>query len=136
LEERSLTNLSAAAEDYPGNDTFEENEISVDTFEEEFNVDEDLQEEDYNGYGSNYGGDDDEQQREIPIAMQDSFFERLQNQLDLLALSDKQYLIGNQIIGSLDDDGYLRRPVLALIDDLAFSQNVMADENEVEEMLM
>src|SRR5690606_24342634 len=95
-----LTNLSEPVEDYPDNDTSEEYEKSDDAFEEEFNVDEYIQEEDYNDYGGNYGGDDDEQQREIPIAMQDSFFERLQNQLDLLALSDKQYLIGNQIIRS------------------------------------
>src|SRR5690606_8883260 len=54
-----------------------------------------------------------------------------QNQLDLLALSDKDYLVGQQIIGSLDDDGYLRRPILCLIDDLAFSPNVIVEENEV-----
>lgn len=73
--------------------------------------------------------------KKIPIAVQDSFFENLQNQLDLLALSDKDYVLGQQIIGSLDDDGYLRRPILSLIDDLAFSQNVIVEEDEVEEML-
>jgi len=71
----------------------------------------------------------------MPIAIQNSFFENLQQQLDLLALNDKDFLIGQQIIGSLDDDGYLRRPILSLIDDLAFSQNVMATEEEVEEIL-
>ncbi|HEY0769462.1 MAG TPA: RNA polymerase factor sigma-54, partial [Sphingobacteriaceae bacterium] len=43
--------------------------------------------------------------------------------------------IGQQIIGSLEDDGYLRRPLTSLIDDLSFSQNVFAEEEEVEEML-
>lgn len=135
LEDGSLTNLSEPVEEYPDNDNNEDFEKSEDNFEEEFSVEEYIQEEDYKDYGGNYGGDDDDQQREIPIAIQDSFFEKLQNQLDLQALTDKQYLIGNQIIGSLDDDGYLRRPILALIDDLAFSQNVMAEEHEVEEML-
>lgn len=135
LEDGSLANLSEPVEEYPDNDANEEFEQSEDSFDEEFSVEEYIQEENYNDYGGNYGGDDDEQQREIPIAIQDSFFEKLQNQLDLQALSDKQYLIGTQIIGSLDDDGYLRRPILALIDDLAFSQNVMAEESEIEEML-
>src|SRR5690606_31566122 len=54
---------------------------------------------------------------------------------DLLALDDEDFLIGQQIIGSLDDDGYLRRPITSLIDDLAFSQNVMAEEQRVEEIL-
>jgi RNA polymerase sigma-54 factor len=59
----------------------------------------------------------------------------LQSQLDLLPVSDKDFMIGQQIIGSLDDDGYLRRPIMSLTDDLAFSQNVMAEDEEVEEML-
>jgi RNA polymerase sigma-54 factor len=59
----------------------------------------------------------------------------LQLQLDLLPLSDKDFSIGKQIIGSLDDDGYLRRPIMSLTDDLAFSQNVMAEDEEVEDML-
>src|SRR5690606_19325841 len=71
----------------------------------------------------------------LPIAIQNSFFENLQQQLDLLALSDKDFLIGQQIIGSLDDDGYLRRPISSLIDDLAFAQNVLAEEEEVADML-
>src|SRR5690606_32968551 len=62
-------------------------------------------------------------------------FENLQNQLDLLALSDRDFLIGQQIIGSLDDDGYLRRPIPSLIDDLAFSQNVIVEEKDVLDML-
>jgi RNA polymerase sigma-54 factor len=127
--------LTDPVEEYPDRDNEEDFERQDDAFEEEFSVEEYIQEDDFKDYGGNYGGDDDEQQKEIPIAIQDSFFEKLQNQLDLQALSDNQYLIGNQIIGSLDDDGYLRRPILSLIDDLAFSQNVMADEQEVEEVL-
>ncbi len=135
LEDSSLTNLSDPVEEYPDNDMEEDFSSSEDSFDEEFSVEEYIQEDDFKDYGGNYSNDDEEQQKEIPIAIQDSFFEKLQNQLDLLALNDKKYLIGNQIIGSLDDDGYLRRPILSLIDDLAFSQNVMAEESEVEEML-
>src|SRR5690606_39454948 len=91
--------------------------------------------DDYKDYSNGYSNDDDEDRKEIPIAIQDSFFEMLQHQLDLLALSDKDYIIGQQIIGSLDDDGYLRRPILSLIDDMAFSQNIMVNVPEVESML-
>src|SRR5690606_16113620 len=135
LEDGSLTNMNDPVEEYPDHDPDENFESQENDFEEEFSVDEYIQEDDYNDYSTNYGGDDDEERKEIPIAVQDSFFELLQNQLDLLALSDKDYLIGQQIIGSLDDDGYLRRPILSLIDDLAFSQNVIAEETEVEAIL-
>ena len=134
LEDGSLANMNEPLEEYPDRDP-DDYDQKEDSFDEEFSVEENIQEDDFKDYGSNYNGDDEDENKEMPIAIQDSFFEKLQNQLDLLALSDKQYLIGNQIIGSLDDDGYLRRPILSLIDDLAFSQNVIADEVEVEEML-
>lgn len=134
LEDGSLANMNEPTEEYPDKDPddYDNNEES---FDDEFSVEDYIQEDDFKDYGGNYSSDDEEDQKEIPIAIQDSFFEKLQNQLDLLALTDKQYLVGNQLIGSLDDDGYLRRPILSLIDDLAFSQNVMTDEKEVEEML-
>jgi len=136
LEDGSLANMSDPIEEYPDRDPDDNFESQDSDFDEEFSVDEYIQEDDYSDYStSNYSSDDDEDRKEIPIAVQDSFFESLQNQLDLLALSDKDYLIGQQIIGSLDDDGYLRRPILSLIDDLAFSQNVMAEESEVESIL-
>lgn len=135
LEDGSLTNMNDPVEDYPDKDPDENFESQDNDFEEEFSVDEYIQEDDYNDYSSNYGADDDDDKKEIPIPIQDSFFESLQNQLDLLAWSDRDYQIGQQIIGSLDDDGYLRRPILSLIDDLAFSQNVVAEEAEVEAIL-
>lgn len=135
LEDGSLANMNDPLEDYPDKDPDDYDNNNEDSYDEEFSLEEYIQEDDYKDYGGNYSSDDDDDRKEIPIAIQDSFFEKLQNQLDLLALTDKQYLIGNQIIGSLDDDGYLRRPLLSLIDDLAFSQNIMAEEHEVQEML-
>lgn len=135
LEDGSLTNMGDTIEEYPDRDPDDSYETKENNVEEEFSVEEYIQEEDYNDYGGSYSNDDDEDRKEIPIAIQDSFYEKLQNQLDLLALSDKEYLLGQQIIGSLDDDGYLRRPLLSLIDDLAFSQNVIAEEDEVLEIL-
>ena len=53
----------------------------------------------------------------------------------MLDLDDKDYLIAQQLVGSLDDDGYLRREIRAIVDDLAFSQNVSATEEDIEEVL-
>ncbi|RZK50202.1 MAG: RNA polymerase sigma-54 factor [Pedobacter sp.] len=103
---------------------------------DEFNVSDYLQDDTDQNYGSNYGsGDDDEEKKETPIAIESTFFESLQEQLDLVPLSDTDFIIGKQIIGSLDDDGYLRRPITSMIDDLAFSQNVMVEEEDVLEIL-
>jgi len=138
LEDLSLANMNEPVEDYPDRDP-DDNFNSEDSQEssDEFNVDDYLQDDNINDFGSKYeqNGDDDEERKEIPIAIQSSFFESLQSQLDLVPLSDKDFRIGKQIIGSLDDDGYLRRPITSLIDDLAFSQNVFAEEEEVHEML-
>ncbi len=139
LEDLSLANMNEPAEEYPDRDPDDDNFNSEESQEsvDEFNVDDYLQDDNMNDYGSKYeqNGDDEDDRKEIPIAIQSSFFESLQAQLDLVPLSDKDFRIGQQIIGSLDDDGYLRRPIGSLVDDLAFSQNVFAEEDEVLEML-
>ncbi len=138
LEDLSLANMTEPAEEYPDKDPddFTGDESSSEDFEE-FNVDEYIQDDSVSDYGSRYdqNGDDDDEKKEMPIAISNSFYENLQAQLDLIMLDDKNYQIGQQIIGSLDDDGYLRRPIASLIDDLAFSQNVMAEDEDVEDML-
>ncbi|MFD2866573.1 RNA polymerase factor sigma-54 [Mucilaginibacter antarcticus] len=139
LEDLSLTNLNEPEEQYPDRDPDEDTFNSEEERGEmdEFNIDDYLQEDNVNEYGSRYdqNGDDEEDRKEIPFAVQSSFFELLQSQLDMLPMPDKDFKIASQIIGSLDDDGYLRRPIMSLTDDLAFSQNVMAEDEEVEEML-
>lgn len=139
LEDLSLANMNEPVEEYPDRDPEDDNFNQEDSQEslDEFNVDDYLQDDNINDYSSKYeqNGDDDDERKEIPIAVQSSFFESLQTQLDLLPLSDKDFRIGQQLIGSLDDDGYLRRPVTSLVDDLAFSQNVFAEDEEVNEIL-
>lgn len=138
LEDMSLANLNEPKEEYP--DTDPEEKDSTDEKnkeEEEFNIEEYLQDDDNHSYTSfaNYRNEDDEDRKEMPIAVQSSFFEGLKNQLNLLDLSERDFLIGQQIIGSLDDDGYLRRSLSSMVDDLAFSQNIMVSEEEIEAVL-
>lgn len=77
----------------------------------------------------------DEEERVIPLSGEMSFQERLIEQLHMLDLDDTQYLIADTIIGNLDESGYLKRDIEAIVDDLAFSANVMTTESEVEEVL-
>ncbi|MBO9657589.1 MAG: RNA polymerase factor sigma-54 [Chitinophagaceae bacterium] len=77
----------------------------------------------------------DEEQKQIPFKTEASFYETLLNQLGLLKLSEKEQRIAEQIVGSIDEDGYLRRETSAIVDDLAFRQNVSATDEEVETII-
>lgn len=139
LEDSSLMTLEEPKGEYDDlqddRDDFD-GDKGEDTGMDEFNVDDYLQDDSTNDYSTSYNnGDDEEDKKETPIAIETTFFESLQQQLDLVPLSDQDFIIGKQIIGSLDDDGYLRRPITSMIDDLAFSQNVMVEEEDVLEML-
>jgi len=88
---------------------------------------------DYKLRDDNYPEQDDN--RVIPHKVETSFMEIMLQQLGLLKLDEKQMKVAEQLVGSLDDDGYLRREISAVIDDLAFRQNIDTDEAEVEEIL-
>jgi RNA polymerase sigma-54 factor len=77
----------------------------------------------------------DEEEKTIPFASGETFQERLESQLGLRRLSEKQVKIAVQLIGSLDESGYLRRELEDIVDDLAFTQNLQATEDEIEEVL-
>ncbi|HOY19138.1 MAG TPA: RNA polymerase factor sigma-54 [Haliscomenobacter sp.] len=78
----------------------------------------------------------EEEEKTMPVAIENSFHEYLEQQIGLLNLSDeKEKTIALQIIGSIDEDGYLRREPYAIADDLLFSQNIMVEEKEVVEIL-
>jgi RNA polymerase sigma-54 factor len=89
---------------------------------------------DYKMRDENYPEKDDN--RVIPHKVETSFMEIMLQQLGLLKLSEKQMKIAEQLVGSLDDDGYLRREISAIIDDLAFRQNIDTDEVEIEQLLL
>lgn len=78
----------------------------------------------------------EEEDKTVPVAVESSFHEHLEQQVGLLELGDeRKEAIAYQIIGSIDDDGYLRREPDAIIDDLMFAQNIFATEEEVRELL-
>lgn len=82
-----------------------------------------------------YGHNNEDDNKTIPIAVYDTFHENLHQQLSMLELSEIETAIAHQIIGSIDDDGYLRREIEAIVDDLAFAQNIHTTEKEIERLL-
>jgi DNA-directed RNA polymerase specialized sigma subunit, sigma54 homolog len=76
-----------------------------------------------------------EEEKTIPISVENSFHESLTEQLGLLKLEEREHIIAQQIIGSIDDDGYLRREPQAIADDLVFSMNITTDEDEITRVL-
>lgn len=76
-----------------------------------------------------------EDKRVLPVPVSRSFHDYLEEQLGMEELDEHLEMLGSYIIGSMDDDGYLRRPLDAMVDDLAFSQNISCTEEELEEVL-
>ncbi len=71
----------------------------------------------------------------IPIRVETSFHEMLLNQLGMMELDERTQKIAEQIVGSVDDDGYLRREITSISDDLAFRQNILSSEVEIESLI-
>lgn len=99
----------------------------------EYVMDDDGEIADYKTKDDNYPEMDD--QKVIPIKVETSFHEMVLNQLGMLELDERSYKIAEQVVGSLDDDGYLRRELSSIADDLAFRQSLVVDEKEIEDII-
>ncbi len=87
----------------------------------------------YKSHINNHSADDEDYQ--APIVHQDSFQDYLIQQLGYHDLTEEEEIIGEVIIGNLDDNGYLSRPIANLVDDLLFTMNVETTEEEVKKVL-
>ncbi len=97
---------------------------------------EDYLQDDYSGYkmqGDGGGSEDDN--KELPISVGSTLHESLITQLGYLKLDEREDIIGKQLIGSIDSDGYIRRELEAIVNDLAFSMNIETDVEELESIL-
>jgi RNA polymerase sigma-54 factor len=119
------------SDDYSENDGSEEDYESVDVSEYVQEGDDEIA--DYKTRGENYGDDDEPMQ--TPIKNELTFYDTLVNQLGMLRLNEKEHKIAEHIIGSIDEDGYLRRDTNALVDDLAFRQSIETNEKQVEKII-
>ena len=99
---------------------------------EDINIDEYLSDDEIPSYktqANNYAADDDE--KNVPYAAGTSFHQSLKNQLSTYSFNDEELAIAEFLVGSVDDSGYIRREILDLVDDLAFTANVFTTEEKV-----
>jgi RNA polymerase sigma-54 factor len=113
----------------------ESEEFQESSGDEDVDIKDYLQDEDYSGYKMQGDGDSDEENREMPIPMSSSLHEQLMSQLDFLGLAEQEYAIGKQLVGSIESDGYIRRELESIVNDLAFAQGIETTAAEVETVL-
>ena len=141
--------LKQEIEENPALDTGKDNSDADDDFSNEYedagtekieaediNIDEYLSDDEIPNYktqANNYSSDDEE--KNIPYAAGTSFHQSLVNQLNTFNLDEEERAIADFLVGSIDDSGYIRREIIDLVDDLAFTANVFTTEEKVIEVL-
>lgn len=126
LEENPVLDEDAANEREEGDDNAPR-EVSLSEYKEDDSI------PSYKLRVNNYGKDERPQYNTFSV--KESFTQSLMDQLGFRSLTEHQYQVASFIIGSLDDDGYLRRDIESLVDDLASRAGIETDEAEVEQML-
>ena len=114
----------------------EQYESDADTRETDINIDDYLSDDEIPSYklsANNYSSDDEDKQ--VPYASGTSFTQFLMTQLNTFRLDEEQAEIAEFLVGSVDESGYIRRPVVDIMDDLAFTQNVYTTEEKIEQVL-
>lgn len=115
----------------------QEQELDPTDQNEEIDWDEFMHNTEYDGndYGTSYsGGGSGDDWRDLPNPYHESQLEELEQQVALLNLDDTQKLIADQILGSLDQDGYFRREIDAVVDNIAFNHGTLTNKEEVEKV--
>jgi len=135
LEDSADPELSTDMEE-PPTDTEPDPVDELDKERDDFDITDYLDDDDVPAYRLNANNSSaDDEHREVPYASGISFHELLITQLGLRRLTENQVQIATYIIGNLDDSGYLNRQLSAMVDDLAFSQNITTTIEELNEML-
>jgi RNA polymerase sigma-54 factor len=105
--------------------------------QDEFSLEDYMQDDDIPSYRLNtQNHSSDQKKEEIPFSMGSSFREQLKAQLGLRKLSEEQEILAEYVLGNIDDDGYLRRELEAIADDLAFSVGMETSYESLHEVLM
>lgn len=126
-EERQEDEQAEDQQDETENETKEEDEIDLSDYFDEDDI------PDYKLKVNNHSADDDD--RETPLGAGRTFQDLLFAQLGMTDLEESQQVLAEYLIGNLDENGYLRRELAAVANDLAFSMNISATVPELEEVL-
>lgn len=121
-------------DDYDEVDNTEDFGEDLSDSREEFDIN-DYLDDDTPDYKLSTGGTGNEEEKDMPMGSSRSFHENLRSQLGLRNLTDFQMVLGDNIIGNFDDSGYLRREIVSIVNDMAFTQNIMVTEEQLLEVL-
>ena len=122
-----LPEPATAEDDYDERTTIEADEIDVDQYLSDDEI------PSYRLYSNNYSNEDE--QRIVPVSGGVSFHQHLLQQAGNLILNDHEMQVAEFLIGSIDDSGYLRRTNEELMDDLAFTQNLFVEPQELKKII-
>ena len=135
LEENPV--LEEGSEETDFNEAEDAKEDQTSDQVEEFSLEDYMQDDEIPSYrlnAQNYSADD--KREDIPFSLGSTFREQLKSQLGLRKLTEEQEVLAEYILGNIDDDGYLRRELEAIADDLAFSTGLEATYESLHEVLM
>lgn len=116
--------------DTPEQDTgeiIEADDIDIDAYLSDDEIPE------YRLRAQNYSADDED--KHVPYAAGVSFHQQLMAQLDTFTFTEQEYRIAAFLAGSIDTSGYIRRELIDIVDDLAFTENIYTDAQEVRKVL-
>jgi len=137
VEENPALDASAGTEDESESEEYPETEEKEnDNDSDEFDISDYISDDDtpdYKLYANNTSPDDE--QKSIPYASGNTFHELLYTQLSLRSLDERSHKISAYIVGNIDESGYLERSLDAMVDDLAFSQGIESDKEELQKLL-
>lgn len=122
-------------EDFNNEDSYDD-DSGTEVIETEINVDDYLSDDETPSYklsANNYSADDEE--KEMPYASGTSFTQHLTQQLNTYRLDEEEKEIAIFLVGSIDESGYIRRELIDIVDDLAFTQNIYTTEDKIEKVL-
>ena len=102
---------------------------------DDINIDDYINYDDTPSYKLNSNNSGRAEEKNIPISLGISFTQHLLSQLKTISLSEKKMKIAEFLVGSIDDSGYIRLQLEEIIDDLAFTQNLFINRDELEEVL-
>ena len=102
---------------------------------DDINIDDYINYDDTPSYKLNSNNSRGQEEKNIPFSSGISFTQHLISQLKPISLSEKKMKIAEFLVGSIDDSGYIRHELDEIIDDLAFTQNIIVDKSELTEVL-
>lgn len=121
-------------DDYDDYEAEDSDRDSIDDID--INIDEYLSDDEYPSYKSytnNYSSDDED--KKVPYAQGKSFYDHLSSQLHTFRIEEDELKIADFLIGNIDEDGYLRRDLQSIVDDMSFSMNISTEVSVLEKLL-